>query len=360
LSPKNEPCFVFVVNKVDFYVQSMKQGILLVNLGTPDDPSRYAVYRYLREFLTDGRVIDVPWVLRQVLVQGIIAPFRSKQSSDAYKKLWTERGSPLKFYGYDLMDMVQERLGDGFQVELAMRYQSPSIESSIEKLIKANVTQLIVVPLFPQYASASTGSVQEEVMRCLSKYLTIPPITIVQSFHDLPGMIEVFAAHAREMHFENYDYYLFSYHGLPQRHLRNSDLSGKHCLKVADCCNVSCPENKSCYSAQCHRTTEAIAKSLGLPKNKYSVSFQSRLGRDPWAKPYTPVEIKRLNDEGYKKVLVFSPAFVADCLETTIEIGEEYHEEFIEMGGEKLDYVPSLNDDPRWADALTEMILSKV
>ena len=335
----------------------MKTGVLLINLGTPDQPSRGAVYRYLRQFLTDRRVIDVPWLPRQILVQGIIAPFRSGKSAKAYRQLWTPDGSPLKHYGFELRDMVQQRLGSGFQVELGMRYQQPSVQSAVEALLRAHVSEIVLVPLFPQYASATTGSVFEEVMRVLSKFDTIPPLRFVQSYADHPGIAKLFADRARALHYQEYEYYLFSFHGLPQRQLRKGDISKAHCLKVKDCCAVSCAENQFCYSAQCFRTAKAIAAELGLKPEQYAVCFQSRLGADPWTQPYTSVEIKRVLAEGHKKLMVFSPAFVADCLETIVEIGEEYREEFEEQGGEHLTLVPSLNDDPAWADIVTGLAL---
>ena len=330
-------------------------GILLVNLGTPDAPTRGAVYRYLRQFLTDGRVIDIPWLPRQLLVQGIIAPFRSGQSAKGYQKLWTDEGSPLKVYGEKLAKGVQSILGDGYAVELGMRYQNPSIESAIARLNARNIQKLVVLPLFPHYASASTGSVYEEVMRVLSKQQSVPHLRIIQSFHDYAPMIQVFADNARKFDLGSYDHFLFSYHGLPQRQMKKADRCN-HCLNVEDCCQQFSEVNAACYSAQCYDTSRAIAAELGLKRSQYSVCFQSRLGRDPWIQPYTPVMLAERAKAGDKRLLVFSPAFVSDCLETIVEISEEYFEEFEQMCGGHLDLVPSLNDNPKWIQAVADLV----
>lgn len=335
----------------------VKKGVLLVNLGTPNSPKRKDVYKYLKEFLLDARVIDVNPVLRNLLVRGIIAPFRSKESSKAYQELWTENGSPIKDFGYKLRDGVQEILGNNYKVVLSMRYQSPSIKEGLHKLIhKEMVDEITILPLFPQYASATTGSVYEEVMNCLKKEFTIPSIKFINSYPVNPKMIDIFVNNAEQMSIDRYNHFLFSFHGLPERQLRKSDLSKSHCLKAENCCNTPCEANKFCYSAQCHQTAHAIANKLGLSKDQYTICFQSRLGKDPWIKPYTSEVLDNKLTEGKDSILVFSPAFVADCLETTIEIGEEYKEEFIEAGGKKLDLVPSLNDNPEWFKVVAELV----
>lgn len=333
-----------------------KTGVLIVNLGTPDAPDRPSVYRYLKQFLLDERVIDISWLARTLLVRCIIAPFRSGSSSKLYKKLWTNQGSPLKVYGYALLDGVRNELGNGFEVELAMRYQNPSIEEGLNSLRNKLIDKLIIFPLFPHYASASTGSVHQEVMRIISKWQVIPELEMVNSYYDLPGMIDVFVKNAREKYdIGSYDHILFSYHGLPQRQMKKADLSD-HCLVKKDCCAEICNQNKFCYSAQCYATTKALVAKLGLKDGAYTTCFQSRLGRDPWIQPYTSEVLKKRRDAGDKRLLVFCPAFVADCLETTIEISEEYKEEFVEMGGETVDLVPSLNDDPQWIKVVASYI----
>ncbi len=332
-----------------------RTGVLLVNLGTPDSPTRKDVYRYLKQFLLDPRVIDIPAVPRNILVRGIIAPFRSGASAKLYQELWTEDGSPLKTFGYKLKDGVQELLGSDYVVELGMRYQNPSIESALDKLIEEDVKEIVVVALFPQYASATTGSVHEEVMRLLTKKQNIPQVKFVNSFYDYEPMIDVFIKRAQKFNLEDYDHILFSYHGLPQRQIRKAD-DHDYCLKDG-CCNSICSKNKYCYSAQCYATTRALAAKLGLKEEDYTTCFQSRLGRDPWLQPYTSEVLKELADKDAKKLLVFCPAFVADCLETTIEISDEYQEEFEELGGEKIDLVESLNDHPDWIVAMKDLIL---
>ncbi|MEL6393205.1 MAG: ferrochelatase [Bacteroidota bacterium] len=332
-----------------------KKGVLIVNLGTPDEPSRGAVYRYLRQFLTDGRVLDVPWLPRQILVQGIIAPLRSGQSAKAYKELWTEEGSPLKFYGERIAAGVQDRLGDDFIVKLAMRYQSPSIESALRELRKEEVAEIIVFPMFPQYAGATTGSVHQEVMRIVGKWPNIPNLKLINCYYDDPAMIELYARNGRAFDLDSYDHIFFSYHGLPTSQLKKAD-DGNHCQKVDNCCSYIGRHNQFCYGAQCHATSRAIASNLGLKEDQYTTTFQSRLGPVPWLKPYTIDELKSRAKAGAKRILCFSPAFVADCLETIIEIGEEYQEEFEELGGERIDLVPSLNDDPVWMDIITNLV----
>ena len=333
-----------------------KQGILLVNLGTPDSPSNSNVRKYLDEFLMDERVIDVNPILRTILVKGIIVPFRGPKSAKLYREIWSDTtGSPLMHYSLLQRELLQQRLGDEYQVELAMRYQSPSIESALNKLKDAQVRNIRVIPMFPHYASASTGSVLEKVMELVRKWQTIPNISFINSFHDNELMIEAFADNGIKHKPETFDHVLFSFHGLPQRQLVKSDHSKKHCLKVENCCSTLTENNKFCYSAQCHETARLIANKIGLTEDKYSVCFQSRLGTDPWVHPYTSEVIEHLAEKGVKRLLVFCPAFVADCLETVHEVSVEYGEEFSALGGEHVQLVESLNDHPLWIDALVEL-----
>lgn len=332
-----------------------KKGILLVNLGTPDSPEVKDVKKYLDQFLMDERVIDIPKLNRTLLVKGVIVPFRSPKTAKLYKEIWGENGSPLLYYSELQAKMLQAKLGDEYQVELAMRYQNPSIENALERLKKGLVSSIKVIPLFPQYASASTGSVLQLVMELLSKWPTIPPVSFINSFHDNDLMLEIFADNARKHGVENFDHILFSFHGLPQRQMSKSDHTEKYCLKVKNCCENYNNVNKFCYSAQCHNTAKLLAEKLGLSRENYSVCYQSRLGKEPWIQPYTTDVLKRLAEEGKKRLLVFSPAFVADCLETVYEITVEYNEEFKELGGEHVQLVESLNDDPRFIDVLAEM-----
>lgn len=331
-------------------------GVLIVNLGTPDDPGTPSVRKYLREFLMDGRVIDIPYLIRYILVQGIIAPFRAPKSAKIYKELWEERGSPLKFYGEDVARDLQVKLGDSYYVRLAMRYQSPDLATAMADMEAKNLKKLIVIPFFPQYASASTGSVFERVMQLMSKWQVMPSLSIASYFYDHPTFSSYFAAKAANYQKEvDFDYYLFSYHGIPERHVRKGDLTKTTCV-FGTCCESITDKNHGCYRAQCHETTRLIAGKMGLKPGTYTTSFQSRLGRDPWLKPYTDEVIPKLVADGHKKVLAFSPAFVSDCLETTIEVGEEYKEIFEEAGGEHWQLVESLNNSPEWVGLLEDLV----
>jgi len=333
-----------------------KKGVLLVNLGTPDSPEVKDVRKYLDEFLMDERVIDIPALNRNLLVRGIIVPFRSPKTAKLYKEIWDENGSPLLYFSEVQLAMVREQLGEEYQVELAMRYQSPSIASALAKLRAGQVDSIRVLPLFPQYASASTGSVIQKVMEIVGKWPTIPNVSFVNSFHDNKLMIEAFADNAKKYQPETYDHVLFSFHGLPERQLIKCDDSGKHCLKTADCCSRLTDVNKFCYAAQSHDTARLIAAELNIPSEKFSVCFQSRLGKEPWVQPYTSDVLKDLAAQGKKRLLVFCPAFVADCLETLYEVTVEYGEEFKKLGGEEVQLVASLNDHPKWIRAMVQMI----
>jgi len=333
-----------------------KTGVLLVNLGTPDSPEVNDVKKYLDQFLMDERVIDINAFKRTLLVKGIIVPFRSPKTSKLYKEIWDENGSPLLYYSRIQTALLQEKLGDKFHVELAMRYQNPSILSALEKMKAGLVDSIKVIPMFPQYASASTGSVIQSVMEIISKWATVPPISFVNSFHDNELMIETFADNAAKYDPASYDHILFSFHGLPERQLLKCDHTGHYCLKKDGCCDNFNDINKYCYSAQGHHTASLIAAKLGIGRENYTVCFQSRLGKEPWVQPYTTDVLKRLASEGKKRLLVFSPAFVADCLETLYEITVEYHEEFRALGGEHVQLVESLNDNPKFIEALANMV----
>jgi ferrochelatase len=336
-----------------------KKGVLLINLGTPDSPSTSDVRKYLNEFLMDSRVIDVNPVLRTFLVRGVITPFRSPKSAKLYQHIWDAKtGSPLLYYSILQHQLLQEELGDEYQVELAMRYQTPSIESALERLKASLVESIQVIALFPQYASASSGSVYEKVMDLLKNWQTIPNVSFVNSFHDDELMIETFADNGKKYDPETYDHILFSFHGLPQRQLMKCDHTHQYCLKVDNCCDTLNGTNKFCYSAQSHHTAKLIAEKLDIPKERYTICFQSRLGSDPWVQPYTSEIIKKLAAEGKKRLLVFCPAFVSDCLETVYEVSVEYHEEFKASGGEHVQLVESLNDSPKWIQALKQMVIN--
>ena len=335
-----------------------RTGILLVNLGTPDSPETSDVRRYLNEFLTDGRVVDMPAAIRYPLFQGLVVPLRAPKSAKIYKQLWTERGSPLLFHGLDLKEKVQAELGTDYVVAFGMRYQNPSVAIALEELRLAAVERIVVLPLFPQYASASTGSVQEKVMDIVKDWWIVPSISFISQFATDPGFIASIVTRGRaEMEGHHYDHIVFSYHGIPERHIKKGDPTN-YC-RFGSCCDTLTEQNRYCYRAQCFATSRLIAAGLGLAPEQYTVSFQSRLQsrlRDPWLQPYTDDALKELPGRGIKNVLAFSPAFVADCLETTIEVGEEFKELFEEAGGGHWQLVPSLNSEAHWVSAVADML----
>ncbi|MFI5173068.1 MAG: ferrochelatase [Chitinophagales bacterium] len=332
-------------------------GILLVNLGTPDSPAVPDVRKYLKEFLLDERVIDIPPFQRNLLVRGIIAPFRAPKSAKLYEKIWRPEGSPLLIYSRLLKNKLQLKLGDNYAVELAMRYQHPSINAGIQKLMERSCREIIVVPLFPQYASASNGSVIQKVMSIIKNHQAIPAIHFTGPFFDNPLFIKAFAEHGKKYNPENYDHILFSFHGVPERQILKT-CPENNCL-TEFCCDTLHEKNYLCYRSQCFATARSIAHELNIPQEKYTVAFQSRLGKTPWIKPYSDVEIENLANKGIKKILAFSPSFVADCLETIYEIGEEYNIAFRKMGGEKIQLVESLNDSDLFVECLKDIITNK-
>jgi protoporphyrin/coproporphyrin ferrochelatase len=331
-------------------------GLLLINLGTPDEPTPAAVRRYLREFLSDPRVIDINPAARAALLNLVILPRRPAQSAAAYRSIWTERGSPLLFHTEDLAEEVRARLGEPWRVEIGMRYGQPSIAGALATLAEAGCERIVVFPLYPQYASSSTGTALEVAYSVAATFWNVPNLIAVPPFYDHPGYIQAFAERGRATIQEHDpEHILFSFHGLPERHLKKSDEAKSRCLVRNDCCDAITSENAWCYRAQCFATARALAAELALPEDGWSVSFQSRLGRTPWIRPFTDEEIPKLARRGIKRLAVFSPAFVADCLETLEEIGIRAVEQFKEHGGEDLVLVPSLNSMPIWADAVAEM-----
>ena len=330
----------------------MSKAILLVNLGSPDSPAVPAVRRYLNEFLMDGRVIDLPWLLRRLVV-GLILIKRPKESGHAYEKIWTPDGSPLVVTSRNVQKLLQTRLS--VPVELAMRYQNPSIESAVKNLAARGATDVLLIPMFPHYAMSSYESAVVRVQEVAAKLAPPIKLTVQPPYFDAPDYLAALVASAAEFFKPDYDHLLFSYHGIPERHLRKSDPTGCHCLAKENCCEVASPAHAVCYRAQCFATTRAFVKLAGVPEGKYSVSFQSRLGKDPWLKPYTDLELPRLARAGKRKLLVICPAFVSDCLETIEEIGLRGQEEFASGGGEKYTRIPCLNEHPAWIAALEQM-----
>ena len=331
----------------------MKKVLLLVNLGTPDKPTYLSVFKYLRQFLMDGRVININPFLRFLLVNLIICPTRSFSSTKVYKEVWDKNtGSPLLHNTTKLSEKLGNKLED-YDVYYAMRYQNPSIESVINNILETNPDEIVVLPLFPHYASATTGSVYQEISRIVSKKWVVPNIRFINQFYDNEKFIDAWVDKASKFNLNSYDKVIFSYHGIPNSHVDNvypdSLCSDHNCeLEVTD-------ENKFCYKATTYETTKILASRLNLSSDKYQVTFQSRL-TNKWLTPFTDEVLESLPKNGNKNVLVFSPAFTADCLETIIEIGDEYKELFLEAGGEKLDYVESLNYSDLWADAIIDII----
>ena len=344
-------------NRQDISTQKRQHGVMLVNLGTPRSPETPDVRRYLREFLSDPRVIDISPVGRWMLLNFIILPFRPRMTSEAYKKIWTKRGSPLYFHGIDLTRKLAQLLGDQVRVELAMRYQEPSILQALRSFREADIDRITVIPLFPQYSSAAWGSAVEKVQEEANKLWNVPSIKVIPPFYDHPAFIESHAAIAKPVLANaSPERIMMSFHGLPERHVIKRDLDGAHCLQSANCCACIAPANRYCYRAQCFATARALAVRLGLAEDEYEVTFQSRLGRSPWIKPYTDIRVRELAVQGVKRLAILSPSFVADCLETIEELGIRAREDFLAHGGDDLTLVPSLNADDHWAQALVKII----
>lgn len=334
-----------------------KPALLLINLGTPNSTSYFDVFKYLREFLMDGRVIDVPYFLRFILVTLIICPIRSFSSGKIYKKLWnlSDGVSPLLKNTEELTNKLNQKQNK-YTVFYAMRYQKPSIQEALDKIKLSNPSELVILPLFPHYASATSGSVFEEVTKRLSREWVIPSFKFISQYYDHPSFIDAWVDAAKNFNFAEYDKVIFSYHGLPNSQVdkvyQDNQCDGKNCEHEIN------EENHYCYKATVYETSKLIAEKLSLHRDKYEVTFQSRLTNN-WLEPFSDNVLKAMPAQGIKKVLVFSPAFTADCLETVIEIGDEYQELFIEAGGDRLDYVPSLNFSDAWVQAIIDITNSK-
>jgi ferrochelatase len=328
---------------------------LLLNLGTPEAPTTEAVRTYLREFLSDPRVLDMPGIPRALLLNLVILPFRPKQSAHAYRQVWDEqRGSPLMYHSRDLETKVAEKLGSEWHVELGMRYGSPSIASAMVGLHRARCERIVVLPLFPQYASSSTGTAMARVLDLARYQWNVPSLHIVHQFYDDAGFLGAFQAVAEPaLAAARADHVLFSFHGLPERQIRKSDPTGETCFATSDCCDRLA--NPTCYRAQSFATARMLAERLKLAPGTWTVCFQSRLGKIPWIQPHTDVLLDELPKKGVKRLAVLCPAFVADCLETLEEIGIRARAQFKAAGGEELTLVPSLNSTPAWVDAVVAM-----
>ncbi len=331
-----------------------KRGVLLVNLGSPDSTSVRDVRRYLHQFLMDERVIDSPYLIRKFVVCCFILPRRPRESAEAYKTIWTDEGSPLVVISQEVKEAVAKQV-EG-PVGLGMRYGNPSTAAGIRELMTQvmDLEEIFLIPLYPHYAGSSYETAVVEVERELKRIAPQIKLKVQPPFYDDPDYIEAMVENSRDYLAKDYDHILFSYHGLPERHMKTADPTQSHCMIVEDCCNVPSEAHKTCYRHQVFRTTELFVEKAGIPKDKYSVSFQSRLGSEPWLKPYTDLELARLPGEGIKKLLVLCPAFVSDCLETLEEIGIRGRATFLEAGGEEYEMIPCMNTHPRWIETLVK------
>lgn len=333
----------------------MSKGVLLVNLGSPDSPDPKDVKKYLDEFLMDERVIDVPYWARTLLVRGIILNTRPKASAKAYQKIWWDEGSPLIVLSERLKDKIQSKVE--FPVALAMRYGSMTIKKGLQELVDKGVDEVYLIPLYPQFAMATTETIlvlAEEVRKTHFPNLKIEDL---KAFYNDKDYIDVLSKSiAGHLEGKDYEHLLFSYHGVPERHIRKSDVTKSHCKIDGSCCNTPSKAHEYCYRHQCLEVTRLVGEALQLKEGTYSTSFQSRLGFDPWLRPYTDRTIERLGKGGTKNMAIVTPAFVSDCLETLEEIAMEGEEIFHEVGGEKFTTIPCLNDDDNWVDLLAKWI----
>ncbi|HEY4108353.1 ferrochelatase [Puia sp.] len=331
--------------------QTGKRAILLMNLGSPDSISTGDLHTYLTEFLMDKRVIDYPWLFRKILVSGLIVPFRAKKSAEAYETIWTKEGSPLIVLTRQLQAALQQLVAE--PVEIAMRYGHPSMEEAYQRLLQREpqLEEVIAIPLYPHYAMASYETAVEYAQEIHRRKKYSFRLTFIKPFYNDSHYLQALSEHIRPWLKQPYDHILFSYHGVPGRHIRKSDPTGNHCLQSAGCCDTASPAHATCYRHQCFSTTREIVRLLNIPEGKYSNSFQSRLGKG-WLQPFTDIRLEEMPKEGIKKLLILCPAFVSDCLETLEEIAMRGKETFLGAGGEEYAMIPCLNVDSRWVDAL--------
>jgi ferrochelatase len=334
----------------------MKRAVVLMNLGSPGSTEVKEVKKYLDEFLMDKRVIDKPWLLRALLVKGIIVPFRAPKSAEAYKSVWTGKGSPLIVISRQQRDALKKEVEE--PVVIAMRYGNPSPRQAYDELLENNpdLQEVILVPMYPHYAMSSYETAVEYAKEQHHKGKYTFKLTVIKPFYNNEDYLHALAESIKPYLQEDYDQILFSFHGIPERHVLKTDVTHRHCLKVTNCCEVPSEAHNYCYRHQCWTTTKLMTKRLGIPEQKWGFSFQSRLGRDEWLKPYTVVRLEELPKEGVKKLIIVCPAFVSDCLETLEEIAIEGKEIFLNAGGESFKIIPCLNVQPLWINALAKWI----
>lgn len=332
------------------------KGVLLVNLGSPDSTNPKDVKKYLDEFLMDERVIDVPYWLRSFLVRGIILNTRPKKSAAAYQKIWWEEGSPLIVLSERLQSKVQEKTD--IPVALAMRYGNPSLKSGLQELYDKGVKDVLMIPLYPQFAMATTETIVVLTEELRKEFFSDMKITDIPAFYNKPEYVKALSNSIKDyLSDKDYDHIMFSYHGVPERHIRKSDITKSHCKIDGSCCNTPSEAHEFCYRHQCFQTTKNVIKELGLNEENVTTTFQSRLGVDPWLQPYTDrTLVKKAEKDGIKKLAIVTPAFVSDCLETLEEIAMEGKEEFLEAGGEEFYTVPCINDNDEWVNVLAGWI----
>jgi protoporphyrin/coproporphyrin ferrochelatase len=327
-----------------------------MNLGSPDSTGTADVRRYLNEFLMDGRVIDSPYLSRLLLVKGIITPFRAPKSAEAYRSVWTKEGSPLVVITRQQKEALQQVMSE--PVVIAMRYGNPSMKAAYEELLRIapQVEEVVLLPLYPHYAMSSYETAVEHAREVHKDSSYKFNISFVPPFYNHPAFIKALADSIRP-YLSNTTHFLFSYHSIPERHIHKSDITGGHCLRSADCCTTPSPAFNFCYRHQCFVTTQLVVEALGLPADRYSVSFQSKLGRSEWLKPATTMRMDQLPQEGVKDLAVICPAFVSDCLETLEEIAIREKENFMKAGGTSFVYIPCVNTQQQWISAMRELIM---
>ena len=331
------------------------KGALLINLGSPESPNPKDVKKYLGEFLMDERVIDLAKPLRTFLVKGIILNTRPKKSAKAYKKIWWKEGSPLIVLSQRLQDAVQKKVS--VPIGLAMRYGTPSIEQGIKELVDQGVDEIMLIPLYPQFAMATTETILVLAENIRDEKYPDLEFTVLPPFYNHPDYVRVLSESIQEyLSDKDWEHLLFSYHGIPERHIRKSDVTKSHCKIDKSCCQTASKAHQYCYRHQCYETTRQAAEYLGLKEDRFSTSFQSRLGVDPWLQPYTDQTVARFAKKGTKKMAIVTPAFVSDCLETLEEIGMEAVEDFEEKGGEELHVVPCINTRKDWVNVMSRWI----